>query len=190
MEVEVTTDVATEPVTLAEMKTWMKFDIQDTSEDTLVTDLIKAAREFCEQYCNLSLGEKTIQVFWHNSEAEDGCFVLPYGPHSVLSSFNRIDQERTETTLTENSDFYRRGNLFWEISLAASMLTDPLTSGIYDYQAIYVAGYGATGCPTLPSALETAIKHHVFAEYKNDDEAMLRCKKLLDKYTRNTWLGT
>ena len=51
----------TEPVTLAEAKLHLRINPGDTSEDSLIKDLITAAREFCENYTGKELvGENVV----------------------------------------------------------------------------------------------------------------------------------
>lgn len=45
----------TEPVTLAELKTWVRVDSDLTADDSLLTDEIQAAREDAETYCRRGL---------------------------------------------------------------------------------------------------------------------------------------
>lgn len=195
MEIKVVTDITTEPVLIAEMKSWMKFDIQDTTENTAITNLIIAAREYCEKYTNLTFAAKTIDVFFQDEEIIDGRMILPYGPHSSLTGFYRYDAERTETELTENSDFYRIGNQYWELRISGKWSDGVVSTYGYDYKARVVCGFGATGCENLPKDLATAIKHTVFANYRYVGDPlkykwmMLQVDKILDKHLRNTWLG-
>jgi Phage gp6-like head-tail connector protein len=42
---------AQEPVSLAQMKVYLRLDAGDTSDDVLISSLISAAREWCEAFC-------------------------------------------------------------------------------------------------------------------------------------------
>jgi hypothetical protein len=52
-----TVDAATEPVTLAEAKAHCR--VTSTADDTLITTLIKTARQLCEQYTGLAFISQT-----------------------------------------------------------------------------------------------------------------------------------
>jgi hypothetical protein len=60
LQVDPITDIASEPVTLAEAKAFMQVDYDDY--DSLITDLIKMSRQASEQNTGLAYGEKVIQV--------------------------------------------------------------------------------------------------------------------------------
>ena len=51
---------ATEPITLTEAKLWLKVD--DSTDDDLITALIIAARQACEDYTHRSLITQTWQM--------------------------------------------------------------------------------------------------------------------------------
>ena len=50
---------ATEIVSLTDVKNYLKLDTDLTADDTLITQLISAARIFTEKYCNTILTEQT-----------------------------------------------------------------------------------------------------------------------------------
>lgn len=75
MQITTIQDVATEPVTLAEIKAVLKIDPDYTSQDQYLLSLYVAVRERLEGLLNLSLGVKKLRLTW------DGCRIeLPYGP--------------------------------------------------------------------------------------------------------------
>ena len=61
-QVEIVTDLTTEPVTLQEAKDYMR--ISSNAEDSLIEELITSARERIEKFTGLSLGEKTLRAYW------------------------------------------------------------------------------------------------------------------------------
>jgi uncharacterized phiE125 gp8 family phage protein len=70
-----------EPVTLADAKGWLKIDVTD--DDTLLTDLITAARQDCENYLNISLVDRTVTA-WLQIGLDE--IRLPYGPVNEVTS--------------------------------------------------------------------------------------------------------
>ena len=60
LQVQIITDIATEPVTLSEVKEFLQIDYSDF--DDLLTDLITVARQASERNTGLAYGEKVIQV--------------------------------------------------------------------------------------------------------------------------------
>lgn len=75
LQIQVITDLATEPVTLAEAKSFLQVDYTDW--DTLITLLISAARTESENITGLAYGAKVIQVTG-NTECEKIYPVQPF----------------------------------------------------------------------------------------------------------------
>lgn len=129
-----------EPVTLAEAKIFCRIDVND--DDAIISSLITAARQMCENYTNIGFIQRTVTATFNN---ENGGFFLPYGPvNSVVSAHD--------------------GN--------ANVVTDPEISGtewkqvlspqIDRMQVEYVAGY-----PVLPANLKTALLNAIMWLYDN-----------------------
>ena len=62
MSWKLATAPATEPISLTEAKLHLKMD-DITTDDTLITSLIKAARMYCEQYCNAGFVTQTWEYY-------------------------------------------------------------------------------------------------------------------------------
>ncbi|BER92692.1 head-tail connector protein [Atrimonas thermophila] len=126
--------VSAEPVTLAEAKLHLKIDHSD--EDELITALITAAREFCEDYARISI---PLQVWRLKLDSVDGIYYLPRPPIVAIQSITVDD--------TEVTDGFRL------ISERAVYFENPLTSTIprgvmIEYQA---------GHANVPAVLRQAI---------------------------------
>jgi len=67
--------VITEPVTLNELKNYCK--IAYSTDDALLTALITAARQVCENYSYVALAQREITAWINNF---NGGTYLPYGP--------------------------------------------------------------------------------------------------------------
>lgn len=138
-------DSITEPVTLADVKTWANIDHDD--DDELLSDMITGARQDIEGETNLKLVANDVVVFGDATKAE--VFQTPYG---VPTSFviNDIDSDGVETEM--DADYFRR-------SLDTVYLN-------------YVGPFGMTysvGTVT-PMALKEAIKMLVTYRYNNRGE--------------------
>ena len=157
-EVWVSTDVTSEPVSSAEAKLFAK--IPSTADDTVVTYLTKAAREAVEQYTGCSLASKTLVAQW-DELPEDNVIELPFGPVSSVTSVVVVDEDGTETALTTADDeYYDLGGIWKKLQINDVVLD------MERLKVTYVAGYGATGCPTLPSALKTAVLKEMATQYE------------------------
>ena len=60
LRLQIRTEPAAEPVTLAELKTFMRID--GSEDDALIESLIVAARELCESYTGRAL--ITQELYW------------------------------------------------------------------------------------------------------------------------------
>lgn len=157
-EVWVSTDVTSEPVSSAEAKLFAK--IPSTADDTIVAYLIKAAREAVEQYTGCSLASKTLIAQW-DELPDDSTIELPYGPVSSVTSVAVVDEDGTETALTTADDeYYDLGGIWKKLKINDIILS------VERIKVTYVAGYGATDCPALPSALKTAVLKEIATQYE------------------------
>jgi len=153
MEIKVINDVTTEPVTLAEIKSWCQIDADYAAEDSTLTLICKGARERLEKELNLSLAQKNLLCQWSGDT-----MYIPYGP------VNSITGVTSSTDLINPIPYSEYGLDFPTISL-----------GVDDCYIIYPVGYlGArlynltysAGYTTLPSALKQALLIQIDYELK------------------------
>ena len=100
MELKVITPPAAEPLSTAEVKLHLRVD--HTSDDTLISALIVAAREHVENYLGGSLVQQTRAVYlsaWPYSP-----FRLPCGPVQEIESVKYTDSDGVENTVS--TDLY------------------------------------------------------------------------------------
>lgn len=84
------TDDTTEPITLAQAKSFCRIDTED--EDDLITDLITIAREKLERYTSRSLVAKDIVLIVHTSEP----FPLPYPELNEITSVKLLQDVNSD----------------------------------------------------------------------------------------------
>ena len=117
LQIEVITDLANEPVSLEEAKSFLQIDYPDW--DSLISLLIIAARTESESYTGRAYGLKTIQITG-NTDHEKIYPILPY----VESKF--WEQE------DENKDYrYEAGYSFLPADLKLSILMRVATGYSY-----------------------------------------------------------
>lgn len=158
----------TEPVTLAEAKAHCRVDFTD--DDTLITGLITAARTMIEDYCHVSLVQKTVTLTtqsierpqtlysqpWQVRQAFNG-FELPYGPIKAVSSVTSVNSDGfTITALTLNADYFLVGVDFQTIKIVNNYSNNIL---------VYITGYN-----TLPPTLKLAILNELSYRYDHRGE--------------------
>jgi len=96
MKYAVTTAPTVEPVTLADAKVHLRTVTGDTSEDSaIISPLITAAREFCENITGRALASQTVKAYpdaW-------GLWRLPRPPLTSVTSIKYYDEDNVEATL-------------------------------------------------------------------------------------------
>lgn len=89
---KIITDVATEPITLAEAKAQTR--VLSDNDDAFISALISTAREYAESVHGRIYGTKTVEVV---SDHVDGVFNLPFKAESVtINSAKYTDSEGEE----------------------------------------------------------------------------------------------
>lgn len=144
----------TEPVTLAEQKLWSKIDFTD--EDTLITPMIKAARQAIEHFTNRALVPKTISFSVQTPEQSEFTSVvqlykvkLPYLKGAVITEDTLVVTDSDDVELVADTDYTNKGNL------------------LKDVNGFYNVTYNVT--PTVPQALKEAIMTEVDERYKRNN---------------------
>lgn len=160
----VKTDVATEPVTVQEAKLFCK--VTGTGDDVLFSIFIRQARESLEQYCGVSMAEKTIIAEWDKIPS-DGIIQLPYGPVKSISAVTIKYEDSTDAdeTLVLNDDYYVTKTPWSEIRIGYL--------SVYSRARVrveYIVGYGATNCPPLPYPLKVAMFKEILNQYDNRED--------------------
>jgi uncharacterized phiE125 gp8 family phage protein len=203
MEVTVKTDVTTEPLLVVLTEGGEKYINQflsypttggSTAELAIIGKMCAAARELCEKELNKSLASKTITVFYPYAELKEMKFIaqLPYGPHASISSV-KVDYAdgSDDLLLVENTDYYVSGNQYKTINLPE--ISGTVGSGqVSGYTIEIVAGYGASGCETIPESLKMAMAKQVCQWYAKRDEynqtLSSETRNTLQKFSNNIWI--
>jgi uncharacterized phiE125 gp8 family phage protein len=177
---KVFTEPTVEPVTLEEAKTYLKVDSED--DDTLITGLIKAAREVAEHYTKRTLCSTTWQATFDSFSA----IMYLYGsPVKAISSIKYYNTAGTLTTLAStvyNVDIVSDPARVFLASGQSWPATDLRLGGIV---VEYTAGY-----TTVPETIKAAILLILGHLYENRQDAVqgsynelpLGSQYLLDKY--------
>jgi len=196
VEIKVITDLSSEPVTTAIAKNYVKASYgTDAVEEALIASMVKAARQLIEEEADRSLGEKTIDIFFHADEIQAKRVRLPAGPHGDFTHVKSINQEGTETTLTLNTDYYKRGLQFKELEFLSASV-NPWSEGDSvsdDYVVRLVAGYGISETTEdLPEGFKQAILKQVAEWYVNREDYVpvlsSGVKRILKQLSGNSYL--
>lgn len=165
---QVVSGPAEEPVTLAEMKTFLKVDGND--DDSGISGQITLARQVCEAFTGRAFITRTLKA-WYDAAPSDIVLALPYAPATSISSvtyYGDDDAEQTLASTAYQADVYgepariilKRGSV-WPTSLRnANALA-----------VQYVCGYGAAA--SVPSGIKEAIKSLVVHFYEGRDSQQM-----------------
>ena len=154
MTIKVTVPPATEPITLPEAKAQCRID--GTDEDTYVTGLISAARDYCEKRDWRAYLPQTIQLWLENWPADDE-IELPRPPLRSVASVKYYDVNEVVYTLpttvyavdtiSEPGSIHLKYQQVWPSIL------------LRDYNAVvveYSAGYADAA--SVPQTIKMAMK--------------------------------
>ena len=161
----------TQAVTTAEMKNYLKANYgTDTTEDALLVDFIFSAQRFLEDLGQFSISSKTWKC-WVDGKLDLKKLVLPMGPIISIQKVYRIDDEGTETELTLNTDYYKKG-LTDLVLFFTSTPSDGIPRGTnlnwYPIRVEYTAGH-----ETVPDDLKIAVMKMTAENYmKRGDSAL------------------
>lgn len=157
---KVITPIASEPVTLTEAKLQCKVDVDD--DDTLISALITAAREFAEHYTGRAFSTQTLEMALPCFPLDTGSIDLDMPPVATVSSIKYTDAAGVEQTVSSGS--YSLSLYGESRRINPAYLTPwPITQDIADAVRIrYVTGY-----TTLPQAAKDAILLIVCHLYQN-----------------------
>jgi hypothetical protein len=175
-----TTAPASEPVTLAEAKTWARID--GTDDDTTITALITAARQAAEQHLRRSLITQTWKITLDLScsrlnDLPEGNYDLPIsalygglpqsiplpkGPVSSITSVVTYDLDNTASTFSAAN--YRLDSSGERLILNYGALWPSSIRAQAGCEVTYVAGYGAAA--SVPQPIKQGIMIHIASLYE------------------------
>lgn len=105
MAFDIVTEATTEPITLAEAKNFLRVD--HAEDDMLISALITASRQMCEEYTRRILVTTTVDEYfdkfpknsWNNLS---NLIYLSRGPVASITSVKYVDEIGSEVTLTSD----------------------------------------------------------------------------------------
>ena len=151
------TSPAVEPVTIAEAKAHLR--ITHSDEDSLITSLIVAARNYVEGLANRPLVNRTYTLKLDRFPARYE-IILPAGRVSAVSSVAYVDTNGQTQTLSASAYTVETQRLPGSIVIAPAIIsawpTTRFYAGLASVTIGYTAGYGAAAA-NVPQALRQAV---------------------------------
>ena len=104
MSISIITAATSEPLSLTDVKEFLRVD--HTDDDVTLAIMISAARELCEQYTRQILMTTTIEEFYDTfpdyTPADKDIIYLSRGPVQSVSSVKYVDDAGDEITIASN----------------------------------------------------------------------------------------
>jgi uncharacterized phiE125 gp8 family phage protein len=166
-----TTDAASEPVSLEELKTHLRADGDD--EDALIDSYILAARHKVEADTGRALLSQTWSMTLDKAPANRKPIMLPIGPVSAVSSITSYSTADASSTVA--TSVYRADTASVPARIVLKDGQD-WPSGLRPENAltvVFVAGYGTTPASVADQQLLQAIKLLVGHWYANREAVLV-----------------
>jgi|CXWL01.1.fsa_nt_gi uncharacterized phiE125 gp8 family phage protein len=139
-----------EPITMSEAKLYLRVD--SGNEDSLITDLIVAARMSAEAWMKSSLISQSWKLVYN--DYLDDAVVLPMPPIVSVTSVVVVNRDATSQTISANNYY---------LNAAKNMLLfDNYVSG-FSIEITYNTGYGTAS--QIPQPIKYGMLAHIAAMY-------------------------
>lgn len=142
-----------EPISLEETKTFIRVD--DTSDDTLISNLIIVARQVAETYLKRSLITQTLKMEF--DQYAPSSFELVLGPIQSIVEVTLTNRDGSNSTV-DNSTYYLtagKDNIVFDATPVSHKVTIE-----------YIAGYG-DNVTDIPEPIRQGMLTHVARMYDN-----------------------
>jgi len=192
-DIQETVTGGSEIVSLSEAKAHLRVSYSD--EDTMITRMIKTAREWVEQYTQQILIDKTLTVQFYDLAGELR-FELPFGPVDSITSVKRILADGTEQTLVEGTN-YRAQGLSRKVLKFNQFYSSGALGGDYQLKVVYDVITQTKDQTVYQDAIlklvEDMYRNRGNSESENprggiSGKAQIDCGKLLAEVKHKTWL--
>lgn len=182
MRLSIVTQPTVEPVTLAEMKQYLKIplDIEDDQEDEDIESLITSAREAAEKHCKRAFITQQWDMIFDEFKAD---VEIPLGKLQTIDEICYRDSAFEEHAITSTAYFVDTisdpGMVYFKSSYGGAV-----TARVAGWRVRFTCGYG-DAATDLPKTLITAIKRIAAYWYENREahELPKNATDLLDPYS-------
>lgn len=157
---------ASEPVSADELKSQLR--ITSTDQDTMLAHLIKAARQWAEDFLAYQIMSATWELYLDEFPASGECIYIQKSPVSSITFLKYYNTSGVLTTLTENTDFAKD-----EVSFPCRLFECygkewPATRGIKNAVVVkFAAGYSSLTDQPNAEIIKQAILMKAASLYEN-----------------------
>ena len=169
MDKRIKTEITSEILSAADLKTFINYDDTNAAEIVLIDDMIKAVRTHLERKTSMSFAQRVYEIYF---KADESPFILPVFPIISIDKVETVDHEGTPVELVLNSGYFKKGLYDVEILPVMGPSSNPFASGSghLDLQVECKAGFGHADTEILPLDIVVAMKSQVFQWYDNRDD--------------------
>lgn len=176
----VTVAPAVEPITSSEVKLWAK--IETSADDTLITNIIQAARENAENFLNYKLISQTVAEYFTEFPESRGELLLRFPLVSSITSAAYVDTAGANQTFSSyNADLSGLPARLWPNTQTEWPGTKEQLKAV---TITYVCGYA--NAAAVPQAIKTAILLTIAKWYDNREDSVrilpTAAERLLEPY--------
>ena len=186
---KVITQPATEVVATDVMKNNLKLD-GITADDSLVATLLIAARQRCEEYCNIKFIDTVVEQVWDEfpkGAKFQNCLNLTIGNASAVESFKYYDEAGEIQTWSASNYILDTYSKSGRICTAANVDYPTIdTDRINAIVVRYTSGFGSSAS-TVPDAIKHAIMLQASYLYSNREDKA-HTMSTLSEYLLNAYV--
>ena len=161
---KVTIEPVNLPISIALLKEHVKLDPADTSQDTYLELIIKAASGYCEKYTARTLINTTYETY--RDDFSSNCMQLRRSPLSSLTSVEYLVSD--VLTTVDDTTYYITDSQSYPVIYIKSDEAWPTDIDDRKQSVVitFVAGYGADDT-SIPDDLKLALLNHCAKMYEN-----------------------
>ena len=186
---KVITQPASEVVATDVMKNNLKLD-GITADDSLVATLLIAARQRCEEYCNIKFIDTVVEQVWDEfprGAKFQNCLNLTIGNASAVESFKYYDEAGVIQTWSASNYILDTYSKSGRICTAANVDYPTIdTDRINAIVVRYTSGFGSSAS-TVPDAIKHAIMLQASYLYSNREDKA-HTMSTLSEYLLNAYV--
>ena len=181
---EITSEPAEEPVTLTEVKNWLRVD--HSVDDTLITSLITSARKFGEKFCNRIFVNTSFDCFFSSLDSS-ACELYSYIQirRAPLVSISSIETYNSGSYSATTDYLLKQTNGFSRVVFNNGLTYEYTTA--YPIKISVISGYGTA--TDVPEDIKTALKAHIAFMYENRGDVVAEGKLSMPYETKAIYSG-
>lgn len=182
MSFVVVTPPVSEPLTLSEVKDYLKEE--DDTHDSLITMLIESSRRAVENYCGMGIMTQTVKETFDEFPNANDCIFLHRHPFGAITQLSYYDGDRATQQLQSNKYTTAGKGLLTRVGLLPNESWPTIAKQIGAVSVTYTIGYSSAS--EVPAAIKNAMLLMIANYYDRREDSVRRMPTqsewLLDQY--------